>query len=222
LIDILAANPLLLLFLVAAIGYPLGRLSIAGTRIGVATVLFAGLAFGALDARLQLPDVVYLLGLVLFVYPVGLASGPAFFRALRRKGIRDNVLVAATLVLAMLLTWGMARALGLDAPVTAGLFAGSLTNTPALAAAIEAIRTTAPAELVEAARARPVIGYSIAYPVGVLGMIAALAIAARTWRIDFASDASRLRRSRTATFHVAHAISRAVQAAARCRTRQFT
>jgi putative transport protein len=155
-LETLAANPLLLLFLVAAVGYPLGRLSIGGTRLGVATVLFAGLAFGALDSRLRLPDMVYLLGLVLFVYPIGLASGPAFFRALRRKGVRDNALVAGVLVLAALFTFAIGHALGLDAPLTAGLFAGSLTNTPALAAAIETIRAASPAELVEQLRARPV------------------------------------------------------------------
>jgi putative transport protein len=189
-LETLAANPLLLLFLVAAVGYPLGRLSIGGTRLGVATVLFAGLAFGALDSRLRLPDMVYLLGLVLFVYPIGLASGPAFFRALRRKGVRDNALVAGVLVLAALVTFAIGHALGLDAPLTAGLFAGSLTNTPALAAAIETIRAASPAELVEQLRARPVIGYSIAYPVGVLGMIGALVLAARIWRVDFAKEAT--------------------------------
>lgn len=191
LFDILAANPLVLLFLVAAVGYPLGRLSIAGTRLGVAAVLFTGLAFGALDPRLRLPDIIYLLGLVLFVYPVGLASGPAFFQALRRKGVRDNLLVAGVLVAAMLLSYAAARLLGLDAAVTGGLFAGSLTNTPALAATIEAVRAAAPPELVEELRARPVIGYSIAYPMGVLGMIGALLLTARVWKVDFAADARR-------------------------------
>ena len=41
---ILIDNPLLLLFLVAAIGYPLGRLKICGSSLGVAAVLFVGLA----------------------------------------------------------------------------------------------------------------------------------------------------------------------------------
>jgi putative transport protein len=190
--DTLAANPLLLLFLVAAIGYPLGRLSIGGVRLGVATVLFAGLAVGALDARLRLPEVVYLLGLLLYVYTIGLASGPGFFQALRRKGVRDNMLVGGVLVLAMLLTLGLGRLLDLDGATAAGLFAGSLTNTPALAAALESIRARAPAELIETMRARPVVGYSIAYPMGVLGMIAALAVAARLWKIDFSAEAERL------------------------------
>lgn len=189
-IETLAGNPLLLLFLVAAIGYPLGRIRVLGTRIGVATVLFAGLVAGALDPRLRLPEIVYLLGLVLFIYPIGLASGPAFFAAFRRRGYRDNALVVAVLVGAFLLALALRSALGLGAPLAAGLFAGSLTNTPALAAAVEVLRASGAAEAV---RAQPVVGYSIAYPVGVLGMILALLFARRIWKVDFAAEARALR-----------------------------
>lgn len=189
-IEALSENPLLLLFLVAAVGYPLGRIRIAGTPLGVATVLFAGLAVGALDPRLRLPEIVYLLGLVLFIYPIGLASGPAFFAAFRRKGLRDNLLVGGGIVAALLLTLAVHRVLRLEAPLTAGLFAGGLTNTPALAAAIETLRAGAVAESV---LAQPVVGYSIAYPVGVLGMILALLLVRRWWRVDFAAEARELR-----------------------------
>jgi putative transport protein len=99
-IDLLAQQPLLLLFLVAALGFPLGQIPLAGSRLGVSAVLFSGLALGALDPRLKLPDIIYLLGLVLFIYPVGLASGPSFFAAFRRKGLRDNLLVGGLLVFA--------------------------------------------------------------------------------------------------------------------------
>jgi putative transport protein len=191
-IDVLASNPLLLLFLIAAIGYPVGRLKVLGTRPGIATVLFAGLAFGAIDPSLELPTIVYQLGLVLFIYPIGLASGPAFFASFRRKGLRDNLLVAGGIVLA----GGAARLIGawadIDAPILAGLFAGSLTNTPSLAGVIETLNATTPAAALPAVRALPVVGYSIAYPVGVLGVILALALAARVFRIDFAAEANSL------------------------------
>src|SRR5947199_365611 len=89
-IDFLRGQPLILLFLVAAIGYPLGLLRIGGSSLGIAAVLFVGLAFGALDSDLKLPEIVYQLGLVLFVYTIGLSSGPGFFRSLKRKGLRNN------------------------------------------------------------------------------------------------------------------------------------
>jgi putative transport protein len=92
-IQLLIDNPLLLLSVVAAIGYPLGRLKIRGINLGVAAVLFTGLAIDALHPNLKLPEIIYLLGLVLFVYPVGLSSGPGFFASFRRKGLRDNLFV---------------------------------------------------------------------------------------------------------------------------------
>ena len=93
----LAANPLVLLFAVCAIGYPLGRVRVAGNSLGVAAVLFVGLAFGAVDPRLKVPEIVHLLGLVLFVYTVGLSSGGGFFRSFRRGGISANLLVIGAL-----------------------------------------------------------------------------------------------------------------------------
>jgi putative transport protein len=191
-IEILARNPLLLLFLIAAIGYPLGRLKVLGTRPGIATVLFAGLAVGAVDPTLRLPEIVYQLGLVLFIYPIGLASGPAFFASFRRKGLRDNVLVAGGVVFALALTAAIGPWASIDAPTLAGLVAGALTNTPALAGVIETLTATAAPEAVAGLRALPVVGYSIAYPVGVLGVIVALAIAAKAFRADFAAEARTL------------------------------
>jgi putative transport protein len=188
LIDLLASQPLLLLFLVAALGFPLGQIPLAGSRLGVSAVLFSGLALGALDPRLKLPDIVFLLGLVLFIYPVGLASGPSFFAAFRRKGLRDNALVAGILVASTLLALGLKRLLDLAPELAAGLYAGSLTNTPALAAILESA-ARAPA----ADEALPVVGYSIAYPVGVLGVILAIALTRRLWRVDYEAEARTLK-----------------------------
>jgi putative transport protein len=190
-IELLAENPLLLLFLVAAVGVPIGQIPLGGSRLGVAAVLFSGLAFGALDPSLTLPPVVYLLGLVLFIYPVGLSSGPAFFAAFRRKGLRDNGLVAGVLVAAGAAAAGLGLLLDLGGPLTAGLFAGSLTNTPALAAVLEAVTRANPGAS-DALTTLPAVGYSIAYPVGVLGVILAIAAAQRLWRVDYAAEAETL------------------------------
>jgi putative transport protein len=188
-IDLLVRNPLLLLFIVAAIGYLLGRVSLGGVKLGVAAVLFVGLFFGALDERLKLPEIVYLLGLVLFVYTIGLSSGPSFFSSLRRKGLRDNLLVLAVLLLATGLTAAAQLLLGLGAPLAAGIFAGSLTNTPALAGAIETIGRRAGAAATDALLAEPVVGYSVTYPVGVLGVILAIYFLQRLWKVDYKAEA---------------------------------
>ncbi|MCA9946515.1 MAG: hypothetical protein KC449_23700, partial [Anaerolineales bacterium] len=92
-IELLQANPLLLLFLVVAIGYLLGQIRIGGNSMGVAAVLFVGLAFGALDPALQMPQIILDLGLVLFVYTIGLANGPGFFSKFRREGLREVLFI---------------------------------------------------------------------------------------------------------------------------------
>ena len=85
-IAILKENPLLLLFIVAAAGYGLGSIRIGKSKLGVAAVLFVGLFIGAFDDQLQIPNIVFLLGLSIFVYTVGLSNGPGFFDSFRKKG----------------------------------------------------------------------------------------------------------------------------------------
>lgn len=191
LIELLRANPLLLLFVVVAIGYPLGRITIAGSNLGVASVLFAGLAVGALDPALKLPETVYQLGLVLFVYTIGLANGRGFFASFRRQGLRDAALVVGALACAAVLATAAFAGLGLSPGLAAGLFAGSLTNTPALAGVVEYLQRSASGPERDLLLAEPVVAYSVAYPLGVLGVMLAITLAERLWRVDYAAEARR-------------------------------
>lgn len=159
--DLLANQPVLLLFAVAALGYPLGRLKIGGVSLGVAAVLFVALAFGALDPRLKLPEVLSQVGLVLFVYTLGLASGPSFVTSLRKDGLRLGVFALGFLVLGAALVAVVTSVLKLAPGVGAGGFAGAFTNTAALAAILTHGKGLGD----------PVVGYSVAYPMGVLGVI---------------------------------------------------
>ncbi|WP_329318063.1 aspartate:alanine exchanger family transporter [Streptomyces sp. NBC_01262] len=181
-LDTLAHNPLLVLFLVAASGYLFGRISIHGFRLGVAGVLFAGIAAGALDARLSLPDIVYLLGLALFVYTMGLSTGPVFVSSLRRAGLRWNILALAAIATVAGAVVAVSWLLGLGGPKGAGFFTGVLTNTPALAAVVEKLHGH-DAEL-------PVVAYSLAYPVSVISSMIAISVLQRLWRIDYAADSA--------------------------------
>jgi len=192
-IQVLIDNPILLLVVVSAIGYLLGHIRIKGSSLGVSAVLFAGLGMGALDPALKLSEFVTLLGLVLFVYAIGLSSGPGFFASFKRKGLRDNALVVGILTVAAGLAVVVHHLLDLKATTTAGLFAGSLTNTPALAGLLEYVKDTAPPALVTQMLDEPVIGYSIAYPIGVVGMILAIFIMQRLWKVDYRQEAEALR-----------------------------
>ncbi|MBX3011164.1 MAG: transporter [Caldilineaceae bacterium] len=189
----LSEQPLILLFLVAAIGYLVGNLKIRGSSFGIAAVLFVGLLFGALDERLKLPEILYQGGLIIFVYCIGLSSGRAFFQSLRNGGLKANLLIITMLTIAALLAAAIQRLFALSAAQTAGLYAGSLTNTPALAAVLEMVQRVTPVPLQEQLLAEPVIGYSIAYPIGILGMILAIALTQRWWKPDYAAEAHQLR-----------------------------
>jgi putative transport protein len=175
---LLRSSPLLVLFLVAGFGFVVGRIKIAGVGLGVAAVLFAGLAMGAIDPGLALPELVPFLGLVLFVYTVGLSSGPGFFASLAGRGLRQDLLAAGVTIFGALMTLIVARLLGLRGADAAGLFAGATTNTPALAAVLDALRTSGSAT--HAALSAPVVMYSVCYPLGVLGTIGAI-VALRPW-----------------------------------------
>jgi putative transport protein len=171
---LLRENPMLVLILVIGVGYLLGKIRIGGFSLGVSAVLFAGLAFSAYDPRLALPEIVYELGLVVFVYAVGLAAGPGFVNALRRRGWRENALTAVVLLASGAGAVGAALAFGIDKRMAAGMFTGSFTNTPALAGVVQALDGDS----------TPVIGYSLAYPIGVLGVITVISLLERRWRPD--------------------------------------
>jgi putative transport protein len=197
-VPLFAANPLLLLFCVIGLGYLVGSARIFGFSLGVSAVLFVGLAFGALNATLALPEYVYVLGLVLFVYAVGLQSGPGFFASFGQRGLKLNLVAVLMLVAGAVTAVLVGRLAHLPGAEIAGLFCGSLTNTPALATTVETLKQLTagqPAAEVSAQLSRPVVAYGLAYPFGVLGVILSFALFSRLFRIDFAREESERRRA---------------------------
>ena len=187
LLDLFAAQPLLLLFAVIGLGYLGGTIRILGFSLGPAAVLFAGILFGSLDPRLKIPDLFYVFGLILFVYTIGLQSGPTFFASFGRRAFRANLFAFGAIALGALLAYLSSRFLNLDPATVTGVFCGALTNTPALAASVETIRTVlqqhgASAELLRGTVSAPVIGYSISYPFGVIGVLLGFALFGRIWK----------------------------------------
>ncbi|HUI11090.1 MAG TPA: TrkA C-terminal domain-containing protein [Bacteroidota bacterium] len=183
-IDFLASSPLLLLFIVVGLGWLAGSVRVFGFSLGPAAVLFVGIFVGSLDPRLRLPELLYVLGLILFVYTIGLQSGPSFFSSFGRRALRANLFAFGAIVLAAILCWAAARAFLLDGLSMVGVFCGALTNTPALAASIEAIKGApgsgaAPLADLQARTSAPVIGYSVAYPFGVIGVLVAFHVAGK-------------------------------------------
>ncbi len=187
-------NPLLLLFIVAALGYALGNISLKGINFGVSGVLFVGLFFGALNPEIKIPQGFVLLGLVVFVYTVGLQSAAGFVRAFKLRGFRDMIFIMCILFFTAALVWILFKLLHIDNALAAGIFAGATTNTPALASIIDIINgkvtdATLAAELSNNA----VIGYSISYPMAIIAMLLSLFIFQRIFKVDFKGEAKKLK-----------------------------
>ncbi len=166
-IDLLLDSQVGLLFITVALGLGLGQLRVGDTSIGVAGVLLAGLVLGHLG--FSLPHIILPLGTVLFVTSVGLSAGAGFKRVLSRFGKTLILVPVVTIGVGFASTVVLARSLGLDAGLATGMMAGALTSTPGLGAALEA------------AAGDPLvgIGYAVAYPVGVLGVIGGVNLVSR-------------------------------------------
>ncbi|NND76811.1 MAG: hypothetical protein HKN39_01350 [Flavobacteriales bacterium] len=193
-IDILAKYPLVLLFVVASLGYLIGNFKIKGNSLGLAAVLFTGLAIGALDERFQIPDIILNMGLAIFVYSIGLSSGPAFFRSYKKNGIRDFIFICSMLVLAGFVAAGLSFIFDFSAATITGAYAGSSTNTPALAGVIDYIKTAYSDADAAPVIEQSVIGYTFSYPMGVLGAMIAIVISEKILRIDYDAEEKALRR----------------------------
>ena len=179
--------PVVTLFGVIGIGFLVGQIRILGFRLGVAGVLFAGLAAGALGPDIALPPIVSTIGLILFIYSIGIQFGPNFTNPFRRDALRDNLFCIAMLSLGAATAIAVAAWRQLPGTTLAGLFSGALTNAPALAAAQEILRdhnhglpATALQQLVDG----PVIAFGIAYPFGVLGVMLSFQLYRTIFRIQ--------------------------------------
>lgn len=165
---LLEQSPLLALFAVIGLGYALGQVSIGGFSLGVGAVLFAGLAVGAVAPGATPPGLVSSIGLVMFLYGIGIQYGRNFFSGLRGPGLKWNLLGTIGVAVSLALTLGLSEFSGVAATHALGLFAGGMTSTPALQAAIDA-----------SGSGEPAVGYSVAYPLGVVGPILCLYVFSR-------------------------------------------
>lgn len=167
-----ADNPWVAVFAVITVGSLLGLVRFGPVRLGAAGVLFVGLFVGALDEDIAaaVPAGVSALGLALYVYTVGLESGPAFFRELRGQLPVMAGAVVALAVTAAVVGFVGHSGFGIDGPFLAGGYAGIGTTTPGLAAAQDASEDPT----------QPAVGYAIGYPLAVVITIMFIsAIAAR-------------------------------------------
>lgn len=195
------ARVMLTLSLVAVGGLALGQIKVRGVGLGIGGVLFAGLAAGhaareagvAFDAHVL--HFVREFGLILFVYTIGVQVGPGFFVALKRAGLRLNLLAAAIVALGLATAAAIHLVSGAPLPAVLGIFSGAVTNTPSLGAAQEILGAVhAPTGQM----ALPSLGYAVAYPFGIAGILLAMGLLRAAFRIDPIAEAAAFERQRNA------------------------
>ena len=168
-------HSLMVLTIVIGIGLLLGKIKIKNLSMGPVWILFAGIAVSAAGVSTDslFRHFMKELGLVLFIFSVGMQMGPGFFSSFKGKGLKLNLLstimIAVTIILAVLVyVFG-----GCDAPQMAGIFAGSATNTPAMGTAQQTCYDIVYGSFLKEVQlphmASNITGaFSVSYPVGIL------------------------------------------------------
>lgn len=171
------AHTILLYAFVIAIGVMLGKIKFFGVSLGVTFVLFAGILAGhfGFNANPELMHFLREFGLILFIYSIGLQVGPGFFSSFKKGGMQLNLLAATVVLLGVGVTIALYYAFAgrIPMPMFVGILSGAVTNTPGLGAAQEALR-----QLHDAGQITEIpqiaLGYAVAYPLGVTGIILSL------------------------------------------------
>lgn len=132
----------IIIAIIIAVGLGLGKIRIKGISLGVTWVFFAGIFAGHIGLSINHDMLLFAqnFGLVLFVYELGLQVGPGFFSSFRKGGVRLNLLGLGVIFLGTVMTVGISFGCGLPLSDMVGVLCGATTNTPALAAAQQALQ----------------------------------------------------------------------------------
>ena len=179
--DIIGSQPILAAFLAIGVGYLVGQINLGGFSLGVGAVLFVGLVIGAFAPKAQITGPIGLIGLIMFLYGIGILYGRQFFEGMTgAAGRRYNLLALVAVIAGLLVALGLGQAFGIKLGHTLGMFAGSMTSTATLQAALDVMHNNEPS-----------IGYSIAYPFGVIGPILCIYFLTRRVQPRFPPKAQR-------------------------------
>lgn len=183
----------MILALTIMLGILLGRVKIAGISLGATFILFVGILFGELGMKVNgnLLHFFQEFGLILFVFSIGLQVGPSFFSNFKKGGRTLNLLATLNVVLAVVVTTVIYFLSGVPLQTMVGIMSGAITNTPGLGAAQQAYSDITGAE-------DPSIGmgYAVAYPLGVIGIILSIILIRWIGRVNIKEEEAKLEEER--------------------------
>jgi putative transport protein len=191
------AQTVLLFCLAIFPGIKLGEFGIQNIKLGLAAVLFTGLAVGAMgfSVNQEMLHFTKEFGLILFVFTIGLQVGPGFLRSLKNQGLKLNLLAASLVIIGLGIALIEFKVLEIPLPQMVGLYSGAVTNTPGLGAAQQALAenyatlhpgTPNPTNLAGS-------GYAVAYPFGIMGIILSMLLIKWIFKIQTPKEEEKLK-----------------------------
>lgn len=176
------AHSVLLLAFVIAAGIFLGKIKIAGISLGATFILFVGIICGHFGLTMD-PTLINFMrdfGLILFVYAIGMQVGPGFFESFKKGGLTLNLIATGIVFLGAIIALIIHFITDIPTPTMVGIMSGAVTNTPGLGAAQQAFK-----DMTGEVDNTMAMGYAVAYPLGVLGIILSMIVVKALFKVDF-------------------------------------
>lgn len=183
------AQSVVILAAVISVGILLSKIKIANISFGITWILFAGIAFSHFGLKIN-SDMLHFVkefGLILFVYSIGLQVGPGFFSSFKKGGVKLNLLACSIVLLGVITTVSIHFITGLPISTMVGILSGAITNTPGLGAAQQTYIDVNGVNDPSIA-----MGYAVAYPLGVLGIITSIVLVRTIFKINMKSELARI------------------------------
>lgn len=179
------AHTVLVLSLVITVGIMLSKVKICGISLGVTWILFVGITAGHFGMTVDHNTLHFIkeFGLILFVFSIGLQVGPGFFSSFKEGGVKMVSCAAAVVVLGAITTYIIHLVTGTPMPTMVGIMSGAVTNTPGLGAAQQAYADSTGINDPTIA-----LGYAVAYPLGVVGIILSIIAVRFITRVNFTEE----------------------------------
>ena len=175
----LFSNSVFLLLFITIAGYLLGQIEVKTFSFGSSAVIFIGVIFGYFGY--MLPMDFQTLGLVFFIYSIGIQAGPGFLSSFRANGVALSIGAAVLVFCGFAASVVCALSFGFNESICAGLFTGALTSTPGLAVAVEMVEG-----------GQTAAAYGLTYTFGVIGVIFFVKILSRIMRVDILDEEKKI------------------------------
>ena len=193
------AHSILVFAVVIATGLWLGRFKIKGVSIGSTWILFVAIILSHFGVRVDTTVMNFMkdFGLILFVFSIGLQVGPGFFHSFKKGGFMMNLLAVGMVLLAVGVTVAIHFITGEDLRTMTGVMSGAVTNTPGLGAAQQTMGDIMRSEGVLASEVTSATSglasaYAVAYPLGVLLVIALIIVFKSLFKVDLGNEKAEL------------------------------